>query len=62
MSRDSIDVAKFPPWSIATSTMTEPSAIDLTISSVTNTGALAPGINTEPIAKSVSLIASAISK
>ena len=34
-------VSKFPPWSMATSTMTEPGCIDFTISSVTSFGAFA---------------------
>src|SRR5699024_11637166 len=54
------DVSKMPPWSIATSTTTEPSGICFTISSVTNFGALAPGISTAPTTKSDSFTASAM--
>ena len=49
-----------PPWSIATSTITPPSGISLTISFVTNLGAFAPGINTVLTTKSAVLIALAI--
>ena len=38
-----------PPWSIATSTTTEPLFIDFIISFDTNFGASAPGIKTPPI-------------
>ena len=44
-----------PPWSIATSTTTEPLFIDFIISLETNFGASAPGIKTPPINKSQSV-------
>ena len=53
-------VSKIPPWSMATSMMTEPGDMDFTISSVTSFGAFAPGINTAPMTRSASFIVSLI--
>ena len=60
MCRNFICSFKIPPWSIAISTITEPSFICLIISSVTKLGAFAPGINTAPITKSLSFTAFSI--
>ena len=54
------DVSKQPPWSIATSTITEPGFIMPSISRVIRRGALAPGISTPPITRSASGSASSI--
>ena len=45
-------VSTQPPWSTATSTITEPSFIVATISSVTRTGARAPATRTAPTRRS----------
>jgi len=49
------DVSKQPPWSIATSTITAPGFMILSISLVTSLGALVPGINTAPTTTSACL-------
>ncbi len=46
------EVSAQPPWSIATSTMTEPGFIALTVAAVISFGAAAPGISTVPITRS----------
>jgi hypothetical protein len=53
-------VSMQPPWSIATSTMTDPARIVETISAVTSFGAFAPGIRTPPISRSQLRTASAM--
>ena len=54
------EVSKQPPWSMATSTITEPGSISRSMSRVTSFGALAPGISTEPITRSACLSSSRI--
>ena len=49
-------VSTHPPWSIATSTITEPLFILFNIFFVTSFGASAPGIKTPPTSKSHSEI------
>ena len=46
------EVSAQPPWSIATSTMTEPGFIALTVAAEISFGAAAPGISTVPITRS----------
>ena len=53
------DSGQLPPCSTAMSMITEPGFIDLTISSVTSTGALRPGISAVVITMSACLIRSA---
>ena len=42
------EVSAQPPWSMATSTITEPGFIALTVAAVISLGAAAPGTSTEP--------------
>ena len=46
------DVSTQPPWSMATSTITEPGFMRGSIARVTSFGAAAPGISTAPITRS----------
>ena len=49
------EVSKHPPWSMATSTTTEPGFILWIMSALTSFGAAAPGMRTLPMTTSASV-------
>jgi hypothetical protein len=56
------EVSKQPPWSMATSTSTEPGFIVFSMSRVTSFGAAAPGTSTAPITRSARRTSSSIAE